>query len=47
VNRSLDLLRRLQDEGISISDFQLRRPTLDDVFMALTGSPIETEDASA
>jgi daunorubicin resistance ABC transporter ATP-binding subunit len=47
VNRSLDLLRRLQDGGITISDFQLRRPTLDDVFLALTGSPIETEDVSA
>ncbi len=47
VNRSLDLLRRLQDGGVSISDFQLRRPTLDDVFLTLTGSPIETEDVSA
>jgi ABC-2 type transport system ATP-binding protein len=47
VNRSLDLLRRLQDGGIAISDFQLRRPTLDDVFLALTGSPIESEDESA
>lgn len=37
-NRSLDLLRQLQDGGVSISNFQLRRPTLDDVFLALTGS---------
>jgi ABC-2 type transport system ATP-binding protein len=38
-NRSLDLLRQLQDGGVSISNFQLRQPTLDDVFLALTGSP--------
>jgi len=34
---SLDVLRRLDDAGIAIIDFQLRRPTLDDVFMTLTG----------
>ena len=44
---SLDLLRRLQDGGISISDFQLRRPTLDDVFLGLTGSPIDEKEVSA
>jgi ABC-2 type transport system ATP-binding protein len=38
--RSLDLLRQLQDGGVSISNFQLRRPTLDDVFLALTGSTV-------
>jgi ABC-2 type transport system ATP-binding protein len=37
--QSLDLLRRLDDDGVTITDFQLRRPTLDDVFLALTGSP--------
>jgi len=47
VGRSLDLLRRLQDTGISISDFQLRRPTLDDVFLSLTGSATATEGISA
>jgi len=47
VGRSLDLLRRLQDGGIPISDFQLRRPTLDDVFMSLTGSPATQEEVSA
>jgi ABC-2 type transport system ATP-binding protein len=35
---ALQLLRSLQDDGIAISDFQLRRPTLDDVFLALTAS---------
>ena len=47
VDKSLDILRRLQDGGISISDFQLRRPTLDDVFMSLTGSPATPEEVSA
>jgi ABC-2 type transport system ATP-binding protein len=34
---SLQILRRLDDAGIEIADFQLRRPTLDDVFLTLTG----------
>ncbi|MEU9762448.1 ATP-binding cassette domain-containing protein [Streptomyces sp. NPDC001834] len=29
----------LQGEGIAVEDIGLRRPTLDDVFLALTGSP--------
>lgn len=36
--RSLTLLTHMRDTGIPISDFQLRRPTLDDVFLALTGA---------
>jgi len=46
-SRSLDLLRNLQDGGISISDFQLRRPTLDDVFLGLTEPSIDIEEVSA
>ena len=34
---SLALLRRIEDGGAAITDFQLRRPTLDDVFLTLTG----------
>jgi ABC-2 type transport system ATP-binding protein len=34
---SLETLRRLDDGGIVITDFQMRRPTLDDVFLTLTG----------
>ena len=46
-DRSLDLLRQLQDGGVSISNFQLRQPTLDDVFLALTGSSVtETEEVT-
>jgi ABC-2 type transport system ATP-binding protein len=46
-NLSLDLLRRLQDGGVSISSFHLRQPTLDDVFLALTGSTVsESEEVT-
>jgi len=38
---SLDTLRVLDDAAIAITDFQLRRPTLDDVFLTLTGPPVE------
>lgn len=41
--RALDLLRRLQDGGVLIANFHLRQPTLDDVFLTLTGAPA-TED---
>lgn len=44
---SLEVLRRLQDGGVSITDFQLRRPTLDDVFLSLTGAPTEQEEVPA
>jgi ABC-2 type transport system ATP-binding protein len=45
---SLDLLRTLQDGGVAITDFQLRRPTLDDVFLVLTGSAAtDTEEVPA
>ncbi|HEX6457575.1 MAG TPA: ATP-binding cassette domain-containing protein [Thermoleophilaceae bacterium] len=34
-------LRRLDDAGIEVSDLTLRRPSLDDVFLALTGREAE------
>ena len=37
--QSLELLHSLQTAGADIEDFQLRRPTLDEVFLAVTGSP--------
>lgn len=37
--QSLSLLRTLDESGVRIDDFQLRQPTLDDAFLALTGSP--------
>jgi ABC-2 type transport system ATP-binding protein len=38
--QSLHVLRRLQDRDATIADFELRKPTLDDAFLALTGSSI-------
>jgi ABC-2 type transport system ATP-binding protein len=46
----VDVVRRLGEAGIKIDDIALRRPTLDDVFLALTGHaaeelPVEEEAA--
>ncbi len=37
-SQSLSLLRTLDADGVEVTDFQLRKPTLDDVFLAMTGS---------
>ena len=40
----LEVLRVLDGAGIALEDFQLRRPTLDEVFLAITaGSEAEQE----
>jgi ABC-2 type transport system ATP-binding protein len=39
-------VRRLDDAGIAVADVALRRPTLDDVFISLTGHAAEEEPAS-
>ena len=36
-----EAVRRLDAAGVEISDIALRQPTLDDVFMALTGQRAE------
>ena len=41
----VDVVRRLGDEGIDVDDVGLRRPTLDDVFLALTGHAAEVDAA--
>ncbi|GGZ45443.1 daunorubicin resistance protein DrrA family ABC transporter ATP-binding protein [Streptomyces inusitatus] len=38
-----EVARTLQDEGIGVEDIGLRRPSLDDVFLRLTGHRTETE----
>jgi ABC-2 type transport system ATP-binding protein len=38
-----DAVRRLDGDGIGIEDIAIRRPTLDDVFLTLTGKPPEAE----
>ncbi|MGZ8805369.1 MAG: ATP-binding cassette domain-containing protein [Microbacterium sp.] len=41
-----DAVRRLDARSIGIDDIAMRRPTLDDVFLTLTGKPPETDDES-
>jgi ABC-2 type transport system ATP-binding protein len=41
----VEAVRRLSDAGVGVDDITLRRPTLDDVFLALTGHAAE-EDGS-
>jgi ABC-2 type transport system ATP-binding protein len=47
-----EALRRLDDAGVDVADLTLRRPTLDDVFLHLTGhaadegEPVEEERAA-
>ena len=38
-----EAVRRLDDAGVQIDDIAVRRPTLDDVFIALTGHAAEEE----
>ncbi len=42
------VIRTLDEQGVAIADIGLRRPTLDDVFLRLTGSPSDpmTEEAA-
>jgi ABC-2 type transport system ATP-binding protein len=42
-----EAVRRLDDAGVGIGDITLRRPTLDDVFIALTGHAAEEEEEVA
>jgi ABC-2 type transport system ATP-binding protein len=44
-SRLINVVRELGDAGIVIDDIALRRPTLDDVFLALTGHQAEEKDA--
>jgi ABC-2 type transport system ATP-binding protein len=41
-----EAVRRLDDANVGIGDVTLRRPTLDDVFLALTGHAAEEEEAA-
>ncbi|HWU05058.1 MAG TPA: ATP-binding cassette domain-containing protein [Streptomyces sp.] len=41
-----EVARALQDEGIAVEDIGLRRPSLDDVFLRLTGHGAETSTAT-
>jgi ABC-2 type transport system ATP-binding protein len=37
----VEAVRRLSEAGVGVDDLTLRRPTLDDVFLALTGHAAE------
>jgi ABC-2 type transport system ATP-binding protein len=39
----IEAVRRLDDAGVDVEDIAIRRPTLDDVFIALTGRAAEHE----
>jgi ABC-2 type transport system ATP-binding protein len=40
----VEAVRRLDDAGVEVADLSLRRPTLDDVFLSLTGHAAEVTD---
>lgn len=40
-----DIVRLLDDRGIEADDIGLRRPTLDEAFLAVTGKPLDVGDA--
>jgi ABC-2 type transport system ATP-binding protein len=40
----VEAVRELDNAGIAVDDLALRRPTLDDVFLSLTGKAAEAED---
>jgi ABC-2 type transport system ATP-binding protein len=45
-NRLVEVVRSLDEAGIGIDDIALRRPTLDDVFLSLTGHTAATNGES-
>jgi ABC-2 type transport system ATP-binding protein len=45
-NSLIQAARLLDDAGIPVADLALRRPSLDDVFLALTGHRAEADDAA-
>ena len=44
-SRLMDALRALDSHGITVEDVSMRRPTLDEVFLSLTGKPAEIADS--
>jgi len=44
---AVDALSRLAAAGIAVSDFSYGQPSLDEVFLALTGNPVELTEATS
>ena len=44
--RVTELVRTADADGIQVTDVQVRRPTLDDVFLALTGRSLREADTA-
>jgi ABC-2 type transport system ATP-binding protein len=42
-----NLIRALDDAGVDVVDIEVRRPTLDDVFLTLTGHTADDEGAGS
>ncbi len=42
-----DAVQRLGEAGVRVEDISMRRPTLDDVFLELTGHAAEEDGAEA
>jgi len=42
-----DLVRRLDDSGLAVAELSLRSPTLDEVFLSLTGQPVIEERSNS
>ena len=45
-NQAADVLIALRQSGLSISSATVQKPTLDEVFMAITGHGAEDEDST-
>jgi ABC-2 type transport system ATP-binding protein len=43
----VNIVRKLDENNIAIADIALRRPTLDDVFLSLTGHATEDNQETA
>ncbi|WP_017614534.1 daunorubicin resistance protein DrrA family ABC transporter ATP-binding protein [Nocardiopsis salina] len=41
-----EVVRRLDEQGVAVGELSLRKPSLDEVFLALTGQPAEPQETS-
>jgi len=46
-NRVADLLITLRESGIGVTELSVQKPTLDEVFLTITGKPATADDAAA